>query len=685
MAPLSSGVDAMRLGNLVLPARGLGGGVGTISAHAFNAAQKNTLQILAVTFSTISVASSVLTFYWFLKMRRSFRHDLIMLLIQSDMFKALWFMIYPIVVFVNGPVEDTSAFCQANGFLIALGLEASDFSVLMIAVHSALYIFRPKASRGEGGLYPYRKLAYTLWVFFPLMMASLAFINGRHAYVSVGTYCYLPVRPFWYRLALDWIPRYIIFVIILAIYASIYFYVKYRFSGFGRLARYTSHSNGNSSKSVQKAYRRHRHRRQNTVPSTPVLATYDWLKGHSRQSSGSRVETAARKPSVSTEDSYRLQLKGKRSSAHRFMFQSLSGPGNSSPAPPSEGSVIEDDSFEGPTMPQPLPPTLPEPISPRSQSVSEIPSRATSWRDNFVRRFSPHNTSRESTTRNSVVDIFTVLRRHPDQSTDSPHPIISLRRDDAELDRTREKIQRQLRFLFIYPLVYIGMWFLPFASHGLQYSDRFATDPPFALTCCATVSLSLQAAVDAWLFSTREKPWKHIPGTNGGFWVSLKFWADWTGFRKRRVRQSGPGKTRGEAHREAVAARQRLVDERNEAQAGASPRPRGPDARRAEWWDSIPDDGVMNPVRREASDLLENATMSEERFSHGGHKLLLGSGTKRAKEMDELAFDYASCSDPGSPVVAEHPTAKFEYEKAIELVEAGGVPKDESKKRREGR
>lgn len=48
-----------------------------------------------------------------------------MLLIQSDMFKALWFMIYPIVVFIHGPVRDTSTFCQVNGFMIALGIEAS--------------------------------------------------------------------------------------------------------------------------------------------------------------------------------------------------------------------------------------------------------------------------------------------------------------------------------------------------------------------------------------------------------------------------------------------------------------------------------------------------------------------------------------------------------------------------------
>jgi len=51
--------------------------------------------------------------------------SLVMLLIQSDMFKALWFMMYPIVTFANGPIDSRSKFCQANGFFLAVGIEAS--------------------------------------------------------------------------------------------------------------------------------------------------------------------------------------------------------------------------------------------------------------------------------------------------------------------------------------------------------------------------------------------------------------------------------------------------------------------------------------------------------------------------------------------------------------------------------
>lgn len=37
--------------------------------------QARVLLIIALTISTFSVASSLLTFYWFIKMRRSFRHE----------------------------------------------------------------------------------------------------------------------------------------------------------------------------------------------------------------------------------------------------------------------------------------------------------------------------------------------------------------------------------------------------------------------------------------------------------------------------------------------------------------------------------------------------------------------------------------------------------------------------------
>jgi G protein-coupled receptor GPR1 len=58
-------------------------------------------------------------------------YSLIMLLIQSDMFKALWFMLYPIVTFSHGPIPNNSDFCQVNGFFISLGIEASGTNIAL--------------------------------------------------------------------------------------------------------------------------------------------------------------------------------------------------------------------------------------------------------------------------------------------------------------------------------------------------------------------------------------------------------------------------------------------------------------------------------------------------------------------------------------------------------------------------
>jgi hypothetical protein len=81
---------------------------------------------------------------------------------------------------------------------------------------------------GEGGLYLYRYYAYGFLVIVPVILASVAFANSRSAYTAQGAVCYLPIHPIWF-LGLSWYPRYAIFISILIIYPSIYFYVKYRF------------------------------------------------------------------------------------------------------------------------------------------------------------------------------------------------------------------------------------------------------------------------------------------------------------------------------------------------------------------------------------------------------------------------------------------------------------------------
>ncbi len=68
---------------------------------------------------------------------------------------------------------------------------------------------------------------------FSILMAALAFTGANSSsYVSQGTFCYLPVRPIWYRIALSWAPRYLILATIVLIYLAIYIYSKSTFGKF---------------------------------------------------------------------------------------------------------------------------------------------------------------------------------------------------------------------------------------------------------------------------------------------------------------------------------------------------------------------------------------------------------------------------------------------------------------------
>ncbi|KAG9238477.1 G protein-coupled receptor [Amylocarpus encephaloides] len=598
--------------------------------------ERNVLQTLGLICSTISVTSSIVAFYWFVKMRRSFRHDLIMLLIQSDMFKALWFMIYPIVVFSSGRVSKASAFCQVDGFFVSIGVEASDFAVLQIALHTALYIFKARGS-GEGGLYPYRYYAYTCWVVLPLLMASLAFINNHDSYVAEGTYCWLPVRPLWYRMALSWIPRYLIFITILLIYASIYYYVRYKFSGFTKTSKTRPTQNIDSMDSAEAP---RRPPKQHTIPATPQLACHGLIDDSTQGSvNGSAHGTDPLNHSFATMDSYRegAGASGERGKegVHRFMwasFVSRNSPLHLAALSPVVASDAS--SLDSPTV-RPLSPprhasTVPISsgghLSPNSTLQTPRPSRASTSREKFARRWSPHVSGQPS-----VADMRSALRRGPDGS-DVPTPmsrleLVNSRGQDlahVELHRARDKIRRQLRFLFIYPLVYMLMWVVPFISHVIQYDDRFATNPPFGLVCATTVFISSQAAVDCWLFSTREKPWRHMPGHDGTFWGSFKFWSTSSGTASHHPHH-GPGKTREEMNREAREAYQRR-DEEMAARRVESAYLQRPETshsgnrRDRDWWDHAVVDGGgdvvgMSPVAEEAPNPLDDYVVSEDESS----------------------------------------------------------------------
>ena len=281
-------------------------------------------------------------------------------------------MVYPVANLVKGGIDaladgysQTSvsySLCHASGFLTNYGTEAAgqyrlipandqadravDFVILMIAVHTVLTIFRPRTTIEQSGLYPYRYAAYACWIIYPSLLSSLPFINGEDAYVTQGAFCALPIRPFWYRLALNWVPRYVILITILGVYVTVYLYVQLKFND----------------------------------PAFQMSGTHDTV--------GSDALTDLDRALVSVQ---------------------MDGPATASP--------------------------------------------------------------------------------------------------NAALHRRHKAIQKQLRYMFIYPIIYFLMWLPPFADHCFGYST---ISPPFALNTVAVACLTSQCAADCLVFSVREKPWRNM-------------------------------------------------------------------------------------------------------------------------------------------------------------------------------
>ncbi|GEQ67382.1 hypothetical protein JCM33374_g1046 [Metschnikowia sp. JCM 33374] len=208
---------------------------------AFTDQQNFTLKAVAVASSFVSINFCLVAIYmlWAMDPKRLvFRHQLIAFLFFYDLLKAVVLLIFPARVMQNTSSYTSNEFCQVVGFFTATATEGADLAILAFAIHIFLLIFKPSLSvkvkrtnHVEGGLYKFRYYVYGLSMVIPLAMASFPFIG--HGYQSFVCWCYLPQRPYWYRAAFSWLPRYMIVVIIFTVYASIYIHVLREFRVLG--------------------------------------------------------------------------------------------------------------------------------------------------------------------------------------------------------------------------------------------------------------------------------------------------------------------------------------------------------------------------------------------------------------------------------------------------------------------
>ncbi|KAI1635069.1 G protein-coupled glucose receptor regulating Gpa2-domain-containing protein [Biscogniauxia mediterranea] len=570
------------------------------------------LMCISLSVASVSVIAALYAFYWFVRMRRSFRQDLIMLLIQSDMMKAMWLVICPIVYFADVPTN--SKFCQVSGFFLTTTIEASDIAVLLIAVHTAIFILRRQHSGGSTGLYPYRRVAYALWAIVPIIMAAVVPLTGGN-FVDNGPYCYLPSDPEWYISALSWIPRYIIFAIIIITYTGLYLYIGVRFRRFRRDQGRNSTSSQSSNRRRQRSRSRARTRARD-VPPTPPIADHGLLNSvrssvfrngvpRDRQQSVASTVSTLQLGEPTTPTPKRSDQIRRNSIAWNVVDFGQDGSVSASQeqsVDPTPLSPTDESSAAEPFTTEPAPPIrAPEPAHlPTSRSSDPSVHSRSRWKHPLLSDGAQNITS-------SVLNIITALRRGPpapsgttlgvnaSASSSSVH-LPSDATTDA-IRRSREKSQRQLSLLFAYPAIYLVTWIAPFVAHVMHYDDDYGSQhrEPLPLQIVSLTSLCIGAAVDCCFFSAWEKPWLHL---REGFWDGLA-----TRFKLRsavravsRIGGSGThewkpgngGRTREEMYMDARDARFRREQENlDNLTVAAVARARSQRAHPRQWWDAV--------------------------------------------------------------------------------------------------
>lgn len=338
--------------------------------------------------------------------------------------------------------------------------------MLCIAVHSALQVFRPSNTVHSDGLYPYRYHVYVGALLIPATMAALAFVNPQWGYMSQGPYCSLPLRPFWYRLALQWIPRYLITITILGLAIAIYAHVGFEFralsisvkeakpsiSTITPIISVESPENGSAIGPEMSQYQSSQFRRGSSVVS---------VVGASRRASG-----------VASVDSH---------------TNIANDAARGSPVPGSSYTV---DHWY---------------MLPQLQTCNTVNTTNASSVEKGNE--APSNNSEDNSDGNT--------------SPFSDAPSQHLQRQVAQ---KRARIHRQLRLMFIYPIVYVLVWLFPFINHCLFYKDQFTLRPVYWLSMINVICVTSMGAIDCLVFSLRERPWRHIPCSDGSFFGSFVWW-----------------------------------------------------------------------------------------------------------------------------------------------------------------
>jgi hypothetical protein len=364
-----------------------------------------------------------------------------------------------------------------------------DLAIFIIALHTMLQIFQPKVG-GYGtldnGLYPWRYYVYGIAAVLPTGWTALSFVGTHGGFVSQGPTCSLPLRPYWYRLAISWIPRYVIMIVVVTMYSIIYVHVGRQNGTFSLFGLFK----------VKQPWE------TVVTPSRVIQTGIDGVNERKHQVSryNLRVDTGAE--TGPTQVLPRLDIPEKAASNHSRKI--------------SDGTtLVSQNSMD-------FAYTKPILVSPQ---YNEDTSRLVAPRlDGMIDR----QTERKRSLKDRV-SVFVKSPISPTASAMSPLPppetqLIGKKIMTKHMQKRQNAIQRQLGLLFLYPLCYFITYVPPFVSHAMNYSDYYVQHPIFGLNIVSFICLASLGWVDTLVFSLREKPWRHIPGSDGSFIGSFRLW-----------------------------------------------------------------------------------------------------------------------------------------------------------------
>ncbi|CAI4328000.1 AGK_G0008460.mRNA.1.CDS.1 [Saccharomyces cerevisiae] len=501
----------------------------------FTAPQLLQLRIIAITASAVSLIAGCLGMFFLSKMdkrRKVFRHDLIAFLIICDFLKAFILMIYPMIILIDNSVYATPAFFNTLGWFTAFAIEGADMAIMIFAIHFAILIFKPnwkwrnkRSGNMEGGLYKKRSYIWPITALVPAILASLAFINynklnddsdttiildnnkynfpdspRQGGYKPWSAWCYLPPKPYWYKIVLSWGPRYFIIIFIFAVYLSIYIFITSESKRIKAQIGDFNHNVLEEEKEKKKLFGLgHWGKAKWYFRSYFKLPLLHLLRNLKNFFTISFID-----PNEETDDS--------GSSNGTFNFGESS---NEIPTLFRKTNTGSDENVSASGGVRLLDYNSAKPLDMSKYAMSEQPdlernnpfdcenditlnpSELVSKQKEHKVTFSVENEGLDTRKNRCENSSFTNVQQHFQAQT------------YKQMKKRRAQIQKNLRAIFIYPLSYIGIWLFPIIADALQYNHEIKHGPTMWVTYIDTCVRPLSCLVDVIVYLFKEKPWNY--------------------------------------------------------------------------------------------------------------------------------------------------------------------------------